>query len=118
MHTVDEDAHPVGITPRGVLVALPIEHVDGPADVGSHGIHKIVGFRGGIAAAGVVVEAEALTPLVRAACLTGHVPVGEAVVGGAGNGRRLPAAYVDAAHVGHRAGRNGEHGEQQRHDCE
>lgn len=129
MHAVDGDAHPVEIAPCGVLVAFPVEHEDRPADVGSYGVDEVIGFRGGVAAAGVVVEAETLAPLLRAARLTGHVSVGEAgalcglddgevVVGGADDGRRLPAAYVDAAYVGHRAGRNGEHGEQQRHDRE
>ena len=126
MDSVHEDAHPVGIAPRGVLVALPVEHEHGPADVVPRPADEVVGLGGGVAAAGVVVEAEALAPLLHAACLAGHVSVGEAgalrgldhgevVVGGAGDGRRLPAGYVDAAHVGHRAGRDGEHGEQQRH---
>lgn len=129
MDPVDEDAHPVRVTPCGVLVAFPVEHEDRTADVGAHGVHEVIGLGRGVAAAGVVVEAEALAPLLHAACLAGHVSVGEAgalrgldhgevVVGGARDGRRLPTGYVDAAHVGHRAGRDGEHGEQQRHDGE
>ncbi|EQW16341.1 Uncharacterised protein [Scardovia inopinata] len=119
---VDEGAHPVGVAPCGVLVALPIEHEDRSADVGAHGVDEVVGFGGHVAAAGVVVEAEALASLSHAVVLAGHVPVGEAgalrgldhgevVVGGAGDGRRLPAAHVDSMHVGHSAGRDGEHGE-------
>ena len=49
--TVDEDAHPVGVAPCGVLIALPIEHEDRCADVGADGVDEVVGFGGRVAAA-------------------------------------------------------------------
>ena len=129
VHPVDEHADPVGVPPRGVLVAFPVEHEHRGPQVRADGVDEVVGLGRGVAAAGVVVEAEALAPLSHALRLTGYVAVGEAgalsglddgeiVIGCARDGRRLPAGHVDAVHVGHRAGCDGEHGERQRRDGE
>lgn len=90
---------------------------------GADRVHEMVGFAGRVASAGVMVEAEAFPFALHALGLAGHGRVGvsdalsgfddgEIIVGGAGDVRGLPAGHVDAVHVGHRRGRDREHGEQ------
>ena len=112
MDSIDEHSDPVGIAPRRILVAFPIQNEHLLTHVGSDGVHEIIGLTGGVAAARVMVEAKALATLLHASRLAGHVSVGEAgalrgldhgevVVGGASDRRGLPAGHVDAVHVGH-----------------
>lgn len=110
MDAVDEHADPVGIAPRRILVAFPIQNEHRLTHVGADGVHEMIGLTGGVAAARVMVEAKALAALLHASRLAGHVSVGEAgalrgldhgevVVGGASDRRGLPAGHVDAVHI-------------------
>lgn len=110
MDLIDEHADPVGIAPRRILVAFPIQNEHRLAHVWADGVHEMVGLTGGVAAARVMVEAKALAALLHASRLAGHVSVGEpgalrgldhgeVVVGGASDRRGLPAGHVDAVHI-------------------